>query len=42
VQRNFHYVIVALIVISVMPAVVEYIRAGREGEAAAPVPAIGP
>lgn len=42
VQRNFHYVIVAIIVISVMPAVVEYIRARREGEAAAPGPAIGP
>jgi len=30
IKRNFHYVIVAIIVISVMPAVVEFLRARKE------------
>jgi membrane-associated protein len=30
VKRNFHYVIVAIIVISVMPPIIEYLRARRE------------
>ena len=33
VKQNFHYVIVAIIVISVMPPIVEYLRARREGGA---------
>jgi membrane-associated protein len=32
VKTNFHWVIVAIIIISVMPMVVEYIRARRESE----------
>lgn len=35
VKRNFHIVIVAIIVISVMPMVFEYLRARRAGPAAA-------
>jgi membrane-associated protein len=35
VKRNFHVVIVAIIVISVMPMVFEYLRARRTGEAGA-------
>ena len=31
VKRNFHIVIVAIIIISVMPMVVEYLRARRSG-----------
>lgn len=42
VQRNFHYVIVAIIAISVMPAIVEYARARREGGEAAPGSTIEP
>jgi len=34
VKQNFHYVIVAIIVISIMPPVLEYLRARREGGAA--------
>jgi membrane-associated protein len=34
VKRNFHFVIVAIIVISVMPPVIEFIRARREAAAA--------
>jgi len=34
VKRNFHVVIVAIIVISVMPVLVEYLRARRAGVAA--------
>jgi membrane-associated protein len=33
VKQNFHYVIVAIIVISVMPPILEYLRARREGGA---------
>lgn len=32
VKRNFHYVIVAIIVISVMPPVIEFFRSRRRGE----------
>jgi membrane-associated protein len=35
VKRNFHIVIVAIVVISVMPMVFEYLRARRAGPAAA-------
>jgi hypothetical protein len=35
VKQNFHYVIVAIIVISIMPPILEYLRARREGGAAA-------
>jgi membrane-associated protein len=41
VKRNFHYVIVAIIIISVMPPVIEYLRARRESalaKNAAPAP----
>jgi membrane-associated protein len=38
VKRNFHIVIVAIIIISVMPAVIEYILARRRRLAEAPVP----
>jgi membrane-associated protein len=41
VKRNFHFVIVAIIVISFMPPVIEYLRARRESAAAksaAPAP----
>jgi membrane-associated protein len=34
IKSNFHYVIVAIIVISVMPAVIEYLKARRAGAAA--------
>ena len=36
VQDNFHYVIIAIIVISVMPAVIEYLLARRRQHATAP------
>jgi membrane-associated protein len=36
VQKNFHYVIFAIIIISVMPAVIEYLRARK----AAPQPSV--
>ncbi len=36
VQKNFHYVILAIIIISVMPPVIEFLRARREGSGAAP------
>lgn len=36
VQRNFHYVIVAIIVISCLPPVLEFLRARREHAAAGP------
>ncbi|MGH7789802.1 MAG: DedA family protein [Candidatus Binatia bacterium] len=32
IKRNFHYVIVAIIVISIMPPVIEYLRARRAPE----------
>ncbi len=35
VKRNFHFVIVAIIVISVMPPVIEYLRSRREARLAA-------
>jgi membrane-associated protein len=41
VKRNFHFVIVAIIIISVMPPVIEYLRARRESalaKSAAPAP----
>ncbi len=39
VKGNFHWVIVAIIVISVVPVIIEYIRARREiGAAPAPAP----
>ncbi len=34
VKRNFHFVIVAIIIISVMPPVIEFLRARREAAAA--------
>ena len=30
VKRNFHYVILAIIVLSVLPGVIEYLRVRRE------------
>lgn len=30
VKRNFHYVIVAIIILSIMPPIIEYLRARRE------------
>jgi membrane-associated protein len=38
VKRNFHYVIVAIIVISTMPPVIEYLRVRRERTAASAAP----
>ena len=38
VKRNFHYVLVAIVIVSVLPAVVEYLRQ-RRGRAASPAPA---
>lgn len=38
VQKNFHYIIVAIIIISVMPAVVEALLAWRRGRKEATVP----
>jgi membrane-associated protein len=35
VKQNFHYVIVAIMVISIMPPILEYLRARREDGAAA-------
>jgi membrane-associated protein len=35
VKQNFHYVIVAIIVLSIIPPILEYLRARREGGAAA-------
>lgn len=35
VKKNFHYVLLAIIIISVLPGVVEYLRARREHKAAA-------
>lgn len=38
VKRNFHYVILAIVIISVLPPVIEFVRARRESrEAAIPV-----
>jgi membrane-associated protein len=34
VKQNFHYVIIAIVVISIMPPVLEYLRARRESGAA--------
>jgi membrane-associated protein len=34
VKRNFHYVIVAIIILSVMPPIIEYLRARRESATA--------
>jgi membrane-associated protein len=39
VQRNFKLIIIAIILISVMPAVIEYMLARRRSKAAKPVPA---
>jgi membrane-associated protein len=39
VKRNFHFVILAIIVISVMPPVIEFVRARRESRAASVAPA---
>jgi membrane-associated protein len=39
VKHNFHYVIVAIVILSVMPPIIEYLRQRRAG-AAAPAPAI--
>jgi membrane-associated protein len=36
IKRNFHYVIVAIIIISVIPIVVEAVRARRQGRQAKP------
>jgi membrane-associated protein len=36
VKRNFHFVIVAIVIISVLPPVIEYVRARRAGGAPAP------
>ena len=36
VKRNFHYVIVAIIAISILPPVIEYLRAQRSNKASAP------
>jgi hypothetical protein len=37
VKRNFHVVIVAIVIISVLPPIFEFLRARREGrQAAAP------
>jgi membrane-associated protein len=41
VQQNFHYVIVAIILISIMPPVLEYLRARRESGAAAAEKGVG-
>ncbi len=40
VKRNFHFVIVAIVILSVIPPVLEYLRARRErsGAGAAPAP----
>ena len=35
VKQNFHYVIAAIIVLSIIPPILEYLRARREGGAAA-------
>jgi membrane-associated protein len=35
VKRNFHFVIVAIIVISVLPPIIEYLRARRAASLAA-------
>ncbi len=37
VKKQFHYVIVGIIVVSVMPAAIEFMRARREARAAKPV-----
>jgi membrane-associated protein len=39
VKHNFHYVLVGIVIVSVMPAVIEYLRQ-RRGRAATPAPAI--
>ncbi len=39
VKRNFHFVIVAIIVISVMPPIIEYLRVRREAIAKGAAPA---
>ncbi|MEI8190824.1 MAG: DedA family protein [candidate division NC10 bacterium] len=41
VKQNFHYVIVAIILISIMPPVLEYLRARRESGAAAAEKGVG-
>ncbi len=38
VKRNFHYVILAIIIISIMPAVIEFLRERRRSRAGAPTP----
>ena len=39
VKRNFHFVIVAIVILSIMPPIIEYLRARREGATAKRVPA---
>jgi len=39
VKSNFHYVILAIVVISLLPPVIEYLRTRRAGAARAPAPA---
>jgi membrane-associated protein len=39
VKQNFHFVILAIIIISVMPPVIEYLRARRGSRPAAPIAA---
>jgi len=41
VKQNFHYVIVAIIVISIMPPILEYLRARREGGTATAEKGVG-
>ena len=41
VKRNFHFVIVAIIVLSIMPPIIEFVRSRRDATAAkgaAPAP----
>jgi membrane-associated protein len=38
IKRNFHYVILAIVIISVLPPVVEFLRARREGRDAVVAP----
>lgn len=40
VKKNFHFVILAIIVISVLPVVIEYMRAMREPAPEAPTPPV--
>jgi membrane-associated protein len=38
VKRNFHFVIVAIIILSVLPPIIEYLRTRRESVATAAAP----